>query len=583
MNLQKTKKITLAILIVILVSYAFVSSLMLASAQTSATPSNWVNLITQTPNGAWSPKSGVTEYPWVCSPAANPERTGYTDSPGPNSNHVLWRKDISLHNWAFGVVANGTVYTLSMDQNALFALDAYTGETIWQYNLPLTDYPPSKYSIFGSWLNDNWVHLANNQVLTGRGDENKTMIIGAQSGALEWISPEGRVALIAPPGTVFANEYAVYLTLISEKRTICYKLAYDEQIKMTKVWESSSVADRLSYYQGKVYGTIHGSKWVSCAAADTGELLWNYTTNDPDREFYQHAAIADGKAYYPMSYANKIVVLDANTGNFLWDLVIDESDYFNNVAVANGKVFISGGTESRIYCIDAANGNRLWDFKPDGPSEYYHPTVAQDKVYFCSAAAPFEGYPMPGTFAGYMYCIDAKTGDLIWRYLTEEAPVNAWLADGNVYASVPFGHLWCWGKGPTTTTLAADSQGKVALYGSVTDMSPFSEQYPDLQSPLVSGVPVVLSYVKDGAWMDFATVNTASDGSYMYTWAPPSEGTYKIVARFEGNDAYGWSSAQVVINSGSSQITDYTWHFVGLGITIIAAIVVAALVLRKRK
>ncbi len=599
---MEKNKIYLTIASTTLVLVLLSSAVVAQSSQGTPTPENWINLITQTPGGAWRPTSGATEYPWVCSPSGNPERTGYTDSPGPLSNHTLWRANIPLHNWAFGVVANGTVYTLSMDQNALFALDSNTGQELWHYSLPITEETPASYSIFGPWRNDNWIQLVKNQILAGKGDENKTMMIGTQSGDLEWISPAGRVALVSPPGTVFDKTYAVFLTFWDEQRTICYELRYDEQIKMTKIWESSSVSDRLSYYEGKIYGVVHGSKWVSCADAATGDLIWNYTTPDPEREFYQHAVIADGKAYFPMSYANKVVVLDANTGTFLWDLVIDDADYFNYVAVANGRLYISGGTESKVYCVNATDGTQLWEFQTGGAPEYYYPIIAQDKVYFTSAAEPFTGFPMPGTYSGYVYCLDAMTGDLIWKYLTPEATVNGWIADGKMYSSTPFGYLWCWGAGPTTTDISLTSSSitsgeSVVISGSVTDMSPFSQQHPDLQSPVVAGVPVVLSYVNDGTWADFATVNTDSTGTFMYTWTPSSEGTYKVVARFEGNDAYYWSSAQKTIqvsqappSAGPIVPEQPTGGLTTTQIAIIAAVIVVAVagigaywVLRKRK
>jgi hypothetical protein len=138
------------------------------------------------------------------------------------------------------------------------------------------------------------------------------------------------------------------------------------------------------------------------------------------------------------------------------------------------------------------------------------------------------------------------------------------------------------------------------ISGSVTDISTFSQQYPEEQSPLVANVPVVLSYVKDGVWTDFATVNTASDGTYMYSWTPPSEGAYKVVARFEGTDAYYWSSAQQVVqvnpaastpaasatpaaNSSSQENSNTALYISGTAAVIVAIIAATVVILRKRK
>jgi outer membrane protein assembly factor BamB len=587
-------------LILLLTFSAFVAGIQSAEAQsTTSTPENWVNLITQTSEGAYRPESGITSYPWTCSPGGNPSRTGYTDSPAVKTNHTLWRNDIAFHTWAFGLAANGTVYAISMDQNALFAFDAHTGEIIWQYNLPLPlTNETSTYSMLGAWNNDNFIHLAQNQIFAGYGDKMKTAAFGSESGALEWVSPEdSRISLICPPGTVFSNAFAVYITSHNTEPvvTTCYKLAYSEQIKMTKIWESANVAERISYYDGKVYGANDASKWVSCANAATGDLVWNYTLPSSAGEydvFYQHPVIADGKAYFPLE-TNKLECLDANNGNLIREFVT-EGDYVENLAVAYGKAYLIGGSESKLYCYDTTTGDQLWTFQAAGPIDYYTPVVADGLIYIPSAAATYEGFPYPGTYAGYMYCVDATTGDLVWKYLIPVAATCIWLADGNLYTTTPFGQIWCWGAGPTTTGISVTSSQlttvqSLTISGSVTDMSPFSQQHPDIQSSQVSGVPIVLSYIKDGTWTDFATVNTASDGKYMYTWTPPNEGAYKVVARFEGNNAYYWSSAQAVVqvNSSSSAANSNagipTEYFVVTVAVFAVTVVVVALILRKRK
>jgi outer membrane protein assembly factor BamB len=582
-------------LIIMLTFSAFIAATVSVNAQNSQTPTNWVNLITQTPEGAWRPTSGTTTTPWICSPGGDSERTSYTTSSGPQTNHTLWRANIALHTWAFGVVDNGAVYTLSMDQNTLYAIDAYTGETFWQYNLPLVN-ETSRYSILGAWNNDNFLHIAGNLIFAGYGDDKSTMAVGTQSGNLEWISPESsRISLICPPGTVFDNAYAVYLTSHNTDPivTTCYKLIYDEQVKMTKIWETANVAERISYYDGKVYGAPDSSTWASCANAATGELVWNYSLPSTAGEydlFYQHPVLANGKAYFPL-ISNKLEVLDANTGQLLWEHVT-EGDYINNVAVANGKLYVTGGSEAKLYCIDAANGNKIWEFQAAGPLDYYNPIIAGDKVYFSSAAASYEGFPLPGTYEGYVYCVNANTGALIWKYLTPETCVNVWIADGNLYSPTPFNQIWCWGAGPTTTEISVTSSQiatdqNVVVSGSVTDMSSFSQQYPEEQSPLVSGAQVILSYVKDGTWTDFATTATSSDGTFIQTWTPPGEGTYKIVARFEGTNDYKWSSDQTLIqvsSTGSSGLSSITFllALVAAVIVILVAVAIAVYILKRK-
>ena len=60
-----------------------------------------------------------------------------------------------------------------------------------------------------------------------------------------------------------------------------------------------------------------------------------------------------------------------------------------------------------------------------------------------------------------------------------------------------------------------------------------------ISPPPGSGYAVTIEYSVDGsAWTTLTTVDTASDGSYGYTWAPPSGGSYRLRSSWEGSIAY---------------------------------------------
>jgi hypothetical protein len=101
-----------------------------------------------------------------------------------------------------------------------------------------------------------------------------------------------------------------------------------------------------------------------------------------------------------------------------------------------------------------------------------------------------------------------------------------------------------------------------------------------------------LRYQIDGNWVEFATVSTNSNGEFTQEWTPPDEGVYKIMARFEGDSNYEWSTSETTIQVTSAPAPtpefpkygtpdfpaypaypDYTPIFAG----IIAAVVVVAI------
>jgi len=59
-----------------------------------------------------------------------------------------------------------------------------------------------------------------------------------------------------------------------------------------------------------------------------------------------------------------------------------------------------------------------------------------------------------------------------------------------------------------------------------------------------SGYAVTIEYSLGGsAWSTVSTVNTASDGSYTYTWTPPSKGSYRFRSSWGGSIAYNGATS----------------------------------------
>ena len=189
------------------------------------------------------------------------------------------------------------------------------------------------------------------------------------------------------------------------------------------------------------------------------------------------------------------------------------------------------------------------------------------------------------------------------------------LADGKLfYTNAYDGCTYCFDRGPTITSVSAPLTSvplgsAVTIQGTVTDQSPDSKdtpaisdesmsawmEYLHMQKPMptnATGVVVHLEYVgSDGARKDMTHVTSDLMGHYQYTWIPPTEGTYKILATFEGTESYYASSAETALLVGQAPaepeapeaVPDSTPYVIGFGVAIIVAIaVVGLLLLRKR-
>ena len=77
------------------------------------------------------------------------------------------------------------------------------------------------------------------------------------------------------------------------------------------------------------------------------------------------------------------------------------SDNAYHVAVAQGLVYFGSSMDDRVLAVDAATGDVRWSFFAEGPVRFA-PTVCAGRVYF-------------GSDDGHVYCLDAADGRLIWQ------------------------------------------------------------------------------------------------------------------------------------------------------------------------
>ncbi len=77
-------------------------------------------------------------------------------------------------------------------------------------------------------------------------------------------------------------------------------------------------------------------------------------------------------------------------------------DWVFHVAVADGRLVFGSSVDDTVRCLDAATGQELWRYVTDGPVRLA-PTIDHSQVYF-------------GSDDGYAYCLSLADGTLIWRH-----------------------------------------------------------------------------------------------------------------------------------------------------------------------
>ncbi|MDI9394258.1 MAG: PKD domain-containing protein [Euryarchaeota archaeon] len=174
---------------------------------------------------------------------------------------------------------------------------------------------------------------------------------------------------------------------------------------------SSSVA----IAEGKVFGLCNGptddngnpeSPYGQLVAFDerTGKEVWNVTVSAPEWGSWSSPAYDSGKVF--ASAGIETYCVNASTGDVIWTFhnPSDLASCNGGPAIGDGKVFASDWDGGNYYCLDENTGALLWTFTVDGTFAQATPAYKDGKVYFSCWAS-----------ANAVYCVNAATGELIWK------------------------------------------------------------------------------------------------------------------------------------------------------------------------
>jgi outer membrane protein assembly factor BamB len=352
----------------------------------------------------------------------------------------------------------------------------------------------------------------------------------------------------------------------------------------------------------RFYGTPNPyTFWaISDKPSTRGQLLWikNYTA--PEGGI--NRCLPGGN---PVDTTNRIFFMQdtetfqwlgysLDTGNLVWGPVgsnFRAFQYYGSGSGGTQRGFVAYGNlyvqsfGGEIHCYSGKDGKLLWKYNNTnsgvetawGNYPIFIAAIGDGKVYaFNNEHSP--NYPL---YKGErVRCIDAYTGEELWTVLSWAGQTGGGGNPTGVLAEGVFAYynyydnqLYAIGRGPSATTVSAPqtviSKGTgVLLTGIVIDKSSGAKkliednkfnvvpamsdasmgtwmEYLYMQKPKpanATGVSVKLTaYDPNGNSQNIGSTTTDINGKYAITWTPTLEGTYYVVAEFEGSNSY-WSS-----------------------------------------
>jgi len=353
------------------------------------------------------------------------QRSGYSNSTGPNTNSKLWNYTTGSAIYSSPAVVDGKVYIGSQDGN-LYCLEALTGELVWNYTT-------------GGYV-DSSPAIINGRVYVGSAQDHRIYCLNASTGMLLWNYTTGNPVFSSPA----VADDRLYVGTYDIDGVVCLNASTGTKIwnytTGGQIWSSPALAD------GKVYiGSIqdHG---VYCLDALNGSKVWNFTTGGP---VWSSPAVVSGRVFVG-SNDNRTYCLDALTGTPLWTYTTD-SYVESSPAVAYGRVY-TGSFDKNVYCLNASTGTKLWNHTTGGVV-WSSPAVVESRVYV-------------GSFDSEIYCLDASTGALEWNYTTgKDIFSSPAVSNGKLYVGSADGNVYCFAPTQYGLSVTVSGQGTTNATG----------------------------------------------------------------------------------------------------------------------
>jgi outer membrane protein assembly factor BamB len=339
--------------------------------------------------------------------------TRFSSGPAPEAPDILWKanvKGIKSYLAAF----NGKV--LVTTKTNVIALDKDTGAVLWNTSLPEIQNWPEIYKI-----DDSHMVVGN-------------CCLDTESGEILWTSSEF-YSSSAPLFVINCYSAKEKLFFTKAESSIQAWNFSDPSNSPTLTWETyvsggGSVGSGIQYGDGKVFPGSFESHQMALDAK-TGEILWDTETTGA---MLFSGSYYDGRFIRGGTHDNRVYCFNASTGEISWTFDAEtEGGYFCvGPAVAYERVYMLN-KDGTLYSLDINNGDKVWTYTGPGFLMFPgNPTVADGKVYATTGQSASYTVEMgESEFA----CLDAYTGELIWKLPTESfAPrESVAIAYGTIY------------------------------------------------------------------------------------------------------------------------------------------------------
>jgi outer membrane protein assembly factor BamB len=310
----------------------------------------------------------------------NAENTGYVDCSGPRLGQVAWVKNVGGHVEASPVVVDNKVIVGTMD-GVVYALNTIDGSEIWRFVVP------------GGFIKSACL-VDRDVVYCPTFQDGNVYALALDSGSEIWRTGFAVRSWMSSPSLggnlIFLASTEGFLTAINKrngKERWRYNLPEDPcrptGIRYKSYSSPAFDPDSNTVCFSSYYGAVH-------SLHTSGKAVWETSLGAP---FCGN----------PYSYGSGVC---------------------GSPAIKDQALYI-GSLDGNLYALDRTNGQIIWTSNLGNPIRFSSPAIAYDRVYI-------------GGWYGYgagLFCVDALTGEILWKKPMGRIDCSPAVADGTVYVA----------------------------------------------------------------------------------------------------------------------------------------------------
>lgn len=164
--------------------------------------------------------------------------------------------------------------------------------------------------------------------------------------------------------------------------------------------------------------------FVNAIDVATGKEIWKFETVGI---MAASPTVANGKVYFGEAYhsTGTYYALEAKTGKIVWSTQEYGRVWVN--ATFNGKFIYFGNMQGEVFCVAAETGKKIWSYNTARNTPFENLPLETKNQHgfppgvYCNPIFS-DGVLYTGSWTGYYFAIDAKSGKLKWR--TKTSPDN---------------------------------------------------------------------------------------------------------------------------------------------------------------